>query len=185
MNPNHKFHRYPCRSNFIFVTSLCCLLTLSPPIFSTEPSKEPEMHYQLNKINQSHYVSGQPGANDFTQLNSHGIRNIVSLRPPEETPHLNEAAIATELHMAYYNVPIDKPEQITYEKVATWHQLLQSLKDQPSLLHCASGNRVGAMMAAHAYWFKDKNIEEAIAIGETYGLTRWRDPIEQQLNKSQ
>ena len=38
------------------------------------------------------------------------------------------------------------------------------------LMHCGSGNRVGAMMALRARWVQGRSAEEALAIGRSSGL---------------
>ncbi|MFC5577936.1 hypothetical protein ACFPOA_07935 [Lysobacter niabensis] len=41
---------------------------------------------------------------------------------------------------------------------------------RPVLVHCASGNRVGAIVALRAAWMEGRSTEDAIAIGKTWGL---------------
>jgi uncharacterized protein (TIGR01244 family) len=158
---------------------LVCLLSCYTPTLIAEVNAE--KNYRINKITDSTYVSGQPSVNDFALLKQLKIQNIISFRPPSEHPQINEAEIASQYQMAFYTIPIDTPEQITYERVATLEQILTSLNQEPTLMHCASGNRVGAMMTAHAYWFRGQNLEDALKTGERYGLTRWRGDIEKLL----
>jgi rhodanese-related sulfurtransferase len=49
--------------------------------------------------------------------------------------------------------------------------MLAEAKDGKVLLHCASGNRVGAMLALRARWLQGKSADEAMAIGKASGMT--------------
>ena len=39
-------------------------------------------------------------------------------------------------------------------------------------MHCASGNRVGALMAISSVELDGATVEDAIAVGKAWGLTR-------------
>jgi hypothetical protein len=48
-------------------------------------------------------------------------------------------------------------------------------------LHCASGNRAGALLALHAFYIEGTTKEDALARGEAAGLTNLRDAVEARL----
>ena len=47
----------------------------------------------------------------------------------------------------------------------------------PAMVHCASGNRVGAMLALKAAWIDGASPEEALQLGVDAGLTRLHDRV--------
>src|SRR5699024_12708494 len=62
--------------------------------------------------------------------------------------------------------------------------LLDEHAAMPTLVHCASGNRVGALMALRAAWVQGKSKEEALAIGRRWGLTKAEAAIDKRLSQS-
>ena len=53
--------------------------------------------------------------------------------------------------------------------------LVAALEDQnnyPALIHCASGNRIGALFAMDAYYAAKMSKENALKVGRDSGLTR-------------
>ena len=71
--------------------------------------------------------------------------------------------------LRYSNLPLRGAADLTRENVAAFDALLRD-SSRPVLVHCASGNRVGAMAALRAAWVDGKPADEAIAIGRTWGL---------------
>jgi protein tyrosine phosphatase (PTP) superfamily phosphohydrolase (DUF442 family) len=60
-------------------------------------------------------------------------------------------------------------------------QLLKDSAKEDVLVHCASGNRVGAMLALRARWIEGKSAEEALAIGKAAGMTGMTDAVKAKL----
>ena len=52
---------------------------------------------------------------------------------------------------------------------------------QPILVHCASGNRVGALIALADYWLNGVGNSEALAHGLQAGLTKLEKDVRQVL----
>ena len=65
----------------------------------------------------------------------------------------------------------------------TLDRLLAQAEGERTLLHCASGNRVGALMALRAAWLHGASDEEALAIGRAHGLASLRGQVEMLLRK--
>ena len=81
--------------------------------------------------------------------------------------------------MRYVPLPVPSPSDATYETAAALQTILADI-DGPVLLHCFSGNRVGALFALSA---KEAGAtrEEALALGRSAGLTRWESAIREKL----
>jgi uncharacterized protein (TIGR01244 family) len=122
-------------------------------------------------IDQHRHVSGQPSAEAIAQLRSAGITTVIDLRPDQETPELDEKAAVEQTGIKYLALPISGAADLTRENVARFDQLLKATATGNVLIHCASGNRVGAMLALQARWVLGKSAEESLAIGKAAGMT--------------
>ncbi len=117
------------------------------------------------------HVSAQPSVEALTKLGSAGVRTVIDLRPDAETPDLDEKAVVEKSGLIYRSLPVAGKAGLTRENVTAFDGLLAEAKDGKVLMHCASGNRVGAMMALRARWLQGKSADEAMAIGKASGMT--------------
>lgn len=129
-----------------------------------------------------HFTAGQPDAEQLEAFHELGVRHLVDLRPPEEAPDLNGAAQTSRAGLAYYHIPIAGGDDLTREHVAVLDTILKRIDGEKTLLHCASSNRVGAMMALHAAWHEGKSREEALQLGRDYGMTSLESQVAKQLS---
>lgn len=113
--------------------------------------------------------AGRLGPADVYALRDAGVRQILDLTPDAETPDFDEAAAARAAGLAYANLPLAGPADLTYDNVLAFDAMLRAAK-RPVLVHCASGNRVGAMAALRAAWVDGRPAEDAVAIGRAWGL---------------
>ena len=94
------------------------------------------------------YLAGQPAAEDLPQLQAAGMRTIINLRHRREIPW-DQAAAVRQAGMRYVHVPFSGAAELT---PAVFDKVLGVLADPergPTLLHCATANRVGALWYAH------------------------------------
>lgn len=113
--------------------------------------------------------AGRLAPADIQRVRNAGVRQIIDLTPDAETPDFDEAAAARVAGIAYANLPLSGPSDLTPENVQAFDAMLRDAK-RPVLVHCASGNRVGAMAALRAAWVDGLSIEKAITIGKAWGL---------------
>ena len=132
----------------------------------------------LYKVDDVLYSSGQPSPEDFKALSEQGIKHIVNLRPPFEMDW-DEGAWVESLGMSYHNIPVDGAG-VNFENAALLANKLQDIGGEPTLVHCASGNRNGALAALIAAQDRQMDVESAIAEGRRWGLTRY-EPLVRQL----
>lgn len=91
-------------------------------------------------------TSGIIGHNGAEILAEHGFRTIIDLRTPAEgTNEEKQAVEAADLH--YINIPVTG-EGINQKQLATFTKVIENTA-KPILVHCASGNRAGAMWVAY------------------------------------
>jgi uncharacterized protein (TIGR01244 family) len=120
---------------------------------------------------QNRLVSGAIDAEDLGRLRAAGIRHVINLRTQEESKGFDEAQIAAGLGIDYHSIPIKGAESLTKENARNLDDLLQQAGEEPTLIHCASGNRVGALIAVREAWIKGQSVDAAVAEGKRWGLT--------------
>jgi len=84
------------------------------------------------------------------------------------------------LGMTYVSIPIAGAADISEENARRLAEVLDVGAD-PVVVHCASGNRVGALFALKAYYVDGKTPEEALALGKAAGVTRLEPVVRQTL----
>lgn len=93
------------------------------------------------------FLAGQPSQRDLARIKAHGIGRIVTLRQPDEL-NWNQAAAVKAQGLEFINVPFRAPSMLTDEVFDRIRGLLRETAKTPTLLHCGSANRVGAVWLA-------------------------------------
>jgi uncharacterized protein (TIGR01244 family) len=120
---------------------------------------------------ESRIVSGAIDAADIGRLRAAGVRHLINLRTQEESQGLDEGLVAAGLGIDYHWIPIRGVESLTAENAQKLDAALAEAGDELTLVHCASGNRVGALIAVRDSWIRHRSIEDSIAEGKRWGLT--------------
>lgn len=115
-------------------------------------------------------TGGQPTAGDWRGFAASGVRSVINLRPDAETPDRNEADEVALAGMEYRQIPVAGGADITFDNAKKLRSALDALPS-PVLVHCASGNRVGALLALDAVQSKGMTVEQALELGRKAGLT--------------
>jgi protein tyrosine phosphatase (PTP) superfamily phosphohydrolase (DUF442 family) len=124
-------------------------------------------------------TGGQPTAEHLGALRAAGCRAVVDARDPmEPRPFPDEAAAVRAAGMDYVNLPLSytPPDDAPLERL---RELLAPVgPGHPTLLHCNSGNRIGAALIP--YLMLDRGMAEeaatdlALRIGaRDAGLIEW------------
>jgi len=109
-----------------------------------------------------------------------GIEVVISLLPSSESK-IDEAMLVPLAGMTFIHVPITNASELTRENVQSVADALKKLDGKNVLIHCASGNRVGAVMALKAAWTDELSTHEAIELGKAYGLTSLTKVVSEKL----
>lgn len=128
-------------------------------------------------------ISGQPTPAELVAAERGGVRHIVNARDIGEFDAWDEGDLVDSLGMAYHRVPIGSPADLDREAVNAFDRILAEIGDEPALLHCASGNRIGALYALRAGWIQGEDPETAIAIGTAHGLTGLEAAVREKLTE--
>jgi len=124
--------------------------------------------------------AGQPDEEALRVFADSGYVAVLDMRGPDENRGMEDEQAAVEaLGMDYIAFPIASRDQINFAKAQELDVLLQEIEG-PVLLHCGSGNRVGAVLALrHSLGGADD--EESVAHGKDAGLTRLEDVVRDRL----
>lgn len=131
----------------------------------------------------THISSSPPTVQTLQAVAKAGYVGVIDLRLPSEPRSFDEAEAADRLGLRYVSLPISDPRDMTYANAALLKRAMRKL-DGPLLMHCASGNRVGALIAIQAS-AEGASDEDAIALGKAAGLTRSENVVRQVLKEGQ
>jgi len=114
---------------------------------------------------------GQPTPEQIESAARAGVRTVINLRTDEE-PGFEWERAAVEGHgMRYVHIPVAGASGLTRRNVERIDAaLFGSLEQGPVLLHCASGNRIGAVLALREAWILNTDAESALQYGVRSGL---------------
>lgn len=115
------------------------------------------------------YTAGQPAADDWAVIAAHGITTVINLRPPAEMGGRDEASEVRAAGMAYVEIPVAGGQDISADNARRLHEALQAANG-PVLLHCASANRVGGLLAVSAARHEGLSLEDALKLGRDAGM---------------
>lgn len=171
-----------------FIVAGLLLLGLSPQVGLTAEASGtlPALLKDLPNVRypEAHrIVSGAIDEAAVVKLREAGVRHVINLRTPEENPGFDESRAVTEQGLAYHALPITGRDSLTMANARSLDELLKQIGDEPVLIHCASGNRVGALVAVREAWIKGRSPDEAIAEGKRWGLTKLEDTVRTVLNE--
>ncbi len=127
-------------------------------------------------------VGGQPTVEQLEAAARAGYRTIINLRAPGEQGGWDEVPKAAELGLRYEAIPIVGIEGLNAENARKLATIVDDPEALPVMVHCASGNRVGALFALKALHVDGEDAGKALAIGLEAGLTRLEGAVRERLN---
>lgn len=120
---------------------------------------------------------GQPTREQIDAAARAGFVTVINLRADGEPGFDWEADAVQADGMRYVRVPIAGADDLTRENVTLFDAALRDARDAgPTLMHCGSGNRIGAMLALRAAWLEERDPVDALDYGLASGLTRLETP---------
>jgi uncharacterized protein (TIGR01244 family) len=124
-------------------------------------------------------IGGQPSPAQLEALAGLGYTTVINLRGPAERGS-TDPALVESLGMTYVSIPVTSPDDLSEENA---RKLAEAMGDgtEPVVLHCASSNRVGALLAMKTFYVDDATPEEAMALAKKAGITRMEPAVRQKL----
>ncbi|MGB3394438.1 MAG: sulfur transferase domain-containing protein [Stenotrophomonas sp.] len=129
----------------------------------------PAFGAELRQPRERLFTSGQPGVQQLHEAAAAGVTTVIDLRTPQEDRGYDEQATAEKLGLRYVRLPIGGAGDINEANARTLDRLLKQ-DAGTTLLHCASGNRVGALLALARARVDGASSEEALQFGRDAGL---------------
>ena len=118
-------------------------------------------------------TGGQPTFDQIKQAAETGFKVVINLRTDNELPDPDQELTWVEgCGMKYIHIPVSVPEGLSPQNTKVFAEALSKPENYPLIVHCKSGNRVGAMFALKAFYIDEKDIDEALLIGERAGLAK-------------
>ena len=114
-------------------------------------------------------TAGQLQAPHVAHLANAGVRMILDLRPASEPRGFDEAASVTDAGMRYENVPVTQ-QTLVRDDFAQVRALLADPSNRPAVVHCASANRVGALLLPYLVLDEGRTEADAVATARAIGL---------------
>jgi len=124
-------------------------------------------------------TAGQPSAEALSAAAKAGYKAVIDLRPESEDRGFDEKKTVETLGMSYVSLPVAGAGGVTYANATTLDKLLHDLP-QPVLVHCATSNRVGALLALRAK-LGGADDKAALDVGVASGLASLKPAVEQKL----
>jgi uncharacterized protein (TIGR01244 family) len=112
-------------------------------------------------------VAGAPSPEAVAGLKAQGFKTVIDLRGEAEGTAAEKAAVEAQ-GLRYVHVPVT-PASLSLADAEAVGKVLDDPAAGPVLLHCASSNRVGAVLAI-LEGRSGKPVDEAIAAGRKAGL---------------
>lgn len=114
-------------------------------------------------------TGGQPGEAEFRALQLAGVEVILDIRDPMEPRPFDEAQVARDLGMRYYNVPV-VAGRLDDAILTEIMDVLRREKGASTVFHCASGNRVGGALIPFLVQDEGMSEDDAIALAMRVGM---------------
>jgi len=147
---------------------------VQPAVAETEAAKSLLLPIRNARIPMQGVLSGgQPTREQIAAAGKAGFRTVINLRTEEEPGFEWEADSVAEHGMRYVLIPVAGADGLTRKNVKRIDTALrEAQKSGPVLLHCGSGNRIGAILALREHWLAGTEPDAALRYGVESGLTR-------------
>ncbi|MGM0481030.1 MAG: serine/threonine protein phosphatase [Pseudomonadota bacterium] len=129
------------------------------------------------------WVMGAPSQDDVRQFADQGGQVVISLLSADELNQMVSLRWFSQYNLAFYNIPVNGAEGVTFSNVRLLDKLLLQHGDKNVLVHCSSANRVGALFALRAAWLDGQSNRDALSLGRRYGLTDLKKQVSEMLSQ--
>jgi len=161
---------------------------LSTTPYADMGDSEPELKVNLAAVVSTGEVvpvdgitsAGQPDEQALAVFANRGYTTVIDLRTESEDRGIDEPAAVKGLGMQYVSLPIGR-DDITFESAQMLDTLIAKA-DGPVLVHCGSGNRVGALLALSKS-MEGADDEAALEYGRKGGMTRLENRVKEVLTE--
>lgn len=114
-------------------------------------------------------VTGALDANKIATIADAGIEHIINLQPRDELT-FDEKSYVEAQGITYTHLPIEGVNDLKQVNLLEFDKALRTHHGKKTLIHCATGNFVGACVALRAGWLRGRKMDTAIQRGVEHGL---------------
>ncbi len=131
----------------------------------------------FHQVDRRLYRGGQPTEAGFRELESVGIKTVISLRGKDEDLEKEKQKFEA-LGINFYNLPMTVYKRPDDKTVLSFLEIVLNKSNQPVFLHCASGrDRTGAMVAMYRVVVSGWDIKQAYKEAKQFGFWPYRGDI--------
>jgi uncharacterized protein (TIGR01244 family) len=117
----------------------------------------------FGRIDSNYYRGAQPQDHDYADLAALGVKTLINLT--SDDAQANEAAMARDAGMKYFQIPMTTHRVPTPTELATFLKIVTDPARQPVYVHCVGGrHRTGVMTAVYRMtrdgWTADQAFKE-------------------------
>lgn len=125
-------------------------------------------------------VTGELSLTDMEVLAQAGIEHVINLQPEDELTFDEKSAVEA-VGIVYSHIPVRGAEDLKQTVMMAFDKALREHHGKKTLLHCKTGNRVGAAVALRAGWLRGRKIDTCMERGKAYGLTGLEQEVRSRL----
>jgi protein tyrosine phosphatase (PTP) superfamily phosphohydrolase (DUF442 family) len=114
-------------------------------------------------------TAGQPDAAAWEKLARAGFKSVVDLREPSEPRGHDEPGEIARAGLRYLLLPVSH-ESLRDRQFDALREFLRDPHNRPSLVHCQSANRVGALMLPYLTLDQHIPLDEARRMADVIGM---------------
>jgi protein tyrosine phosphatase (PTP) superfamily phosphohydrolase (DUF442 family) len=167
-----KKHARRIRTRAVFAA----LAYLAASVSFSQSADLPNRHDALEGIT----TAGQPSEAGLAAIAAADYKSVIDLRGVNEDRGFDERQVVEMLGMSYVNLPVEGAAGVSYANAGALDKLLGELP-KPVLVHCSTGNRVGALLALRAK-ANGADARSALELGVANGLAGLKPVVEEKLN---
>jgi len=149
---------------------LLMVLSLSLQVCSNESNNPAGYDMRNTAIPANNLTTGgQPSQSDLEKMAKNGVKVIVNLRTKGEFRKFDEKKVVESLGMKYVSIPIGDDKDFNINNVKLLDEALAGLTS-PAVVHCASSNRVGGLLALRENLIKNVSAQDSMVFGRKAGM---------------
>lgn len=113
--------------------------------------------------------AGQPSNDQYAELASKGYSGIINLRPSSEPQPEGAGKAALAAGLSYTVIPVTS-QSLSIKDAHLLEEALSESGPGSVLIHCRSGNRVGALWGLYRGVTEGLSVSEAVLAGQEAGM---------------
>ncbi len=117
-------------------------------------------------------IGGQPTPEQLEAIQEAGYRMVVTLRTDAEPGDEGEQAAVERMGLKYVSIPVAGAKGLTEANARALDKALGEVDVLPAVVHCATGERVGALLGLKAFVVDRVSAAAAIDLARSLGMKR-------------